>query len=353
MLWETTDPSKLAAIVAVTRRATALRPDIAGNWEALARLLLRTDQDDEAIAVLTEAVSNLPADPKLQLMLVDACRRAGRLELVQEALSRTPSPAVDDREFTALRLSLRSPTPQDAIRSATDALALDPTNPEAIAFLGGVARRSRHPESMVGVCQTALQRDPSHTLARYELALALSMLGRADDARQLIDLDRFVSVIDAPTPRAYGNATTFESELVAEINSNPTLRSDPAGKATKGGLQSGALPRAGDHAIVALLEQIRAAVDGYAADLTGEIGHPFAERRPGRARLRAWAVVVRGQGRQVAHIHPDGWLSGVYYVSVPRRDGRWRNCRFRAADRIRRRARRYRARPSDDGISRR
>src|SRR6476646_10216143 len=25
-----------------------------------------------------------------------------------------------------------------------------------------------------------------------------------------------------------------------------------------------------------------------------------------------------GDGRQAAHIHPYGWLSGVYYVSVPK-----------------------------------
>jgi len=31
-----------------------------------------------------------------------------------------------------------------------------------------------------------------------------------------------------------------------------------------------------------------------------------------------WAVVMDTEGHQLPHIHPAAWLSGVYYVELPR-----------------------------------
>ena len=59
------------------------------------------------------------------------------------------------------------------------------------------------------------------------------MLGRCEDARQLIDLDQFVSVTEVATPEGYANAEAFEAALAGEITHNPTLQPDPIGKATK------------------------------------------------------------------------------------------------------------------------
>ena len=30
-----------------------------------------------------------------------------------------------------------------------------------------------------------------------------------------------------------------------------------------------------------------------------------------------WSVVMDTQGHQLPHMHPDGWVSGVYYVELP------------------------------------
>ena len=34
-----------------------------------------------------------------------------------------------------------------------------------------------------------------------------------------------------------------------------------------------------------------------------------------------WATVLDEGGHQTPHIHPSGWLSGVYYVAIPPGDG--------------------------------
>ena len=34
--------------------------------------------------------------------------------------------------------------------------------------------------------------------------------------------------------------------------------------------------------------------------------------------LRLWGTVLQKDGRQTPHIHPLGWMSGVYYAKVPK-----------------------------------
>ena len=71
-----------------------------------------------------------------------------------------------------------------------------------------------------------------------------------------------------------------------------------------------------------ILDLIRSAVDAVEADLAEGLDHPFVENRPKRARLEAWAVVYPGDGRRILRtFSPDGWLSGVYYVSAPKGAG--------------------------------
>ena len=37
---------------------------------------------------------------------------------------------------------------------------------------------------------------------------------------------------------------------------------------------------------------------------------------PKRWQLTMWAIIIEAEGFQVPHIHPSGWLSGVYYVAA-------------------------------------
>ncbi len=45
--------------------------------------------------------------------------------------------------------------------------------------------------------------------------------------------------------------------------------------------------------------------------------HPMVAMRPDCTTLTSWAVAVNLGGHEEWHIHPDGWLSGVFYVEVP------------------------------------
>jgi Flp pilus assembly protein TadD len=316
------DKNNLAGVLAdLARQATVHRPSIAHSWEMLAHHLLQTGADEEALAVLAEAVAKHPAEPKLHLMLADAHTRVGQFDVARQVLDRAPAVPSADREMTIRRFELLMNTlaAKDAINIATQTLALEPTNTAALTALGQALRDAGRAEEMIPFCKAALERKPGHTCARYELAFALAVLERSDEARHLIDLDQFITVTDVPAPECYATAEAFVAAIAGEILRNPTLKPDPVGKATKGGLHTvRPLPHAGDQVIGLVLDLIRQAVDVFDANLPEGLDHPFVKRRPMQAWLHAWAVVHPGDGLQVAHIHPDGWLSGVFYVSVPK-----------------------------------
>ena len=322
MLWydDLHSGKHLPAIIDLARKAATLRPDIVKNWCMLASFLIQAGEHEQAITVLTEAISKLPPDPRLYEMLARANHQAPRGDLPREVLERAPPIPIDDRGTIVSRFELlmKSRIADDEAQVAIDALALDPLNSHALLVLGRVSRNSGRPQVIVPFCKTALQRHPGHSRARYELAVAFAMLGRSEQARQLIDLDRFVKIIDLAPPESYATAERFMNALTSEIISNPTLKPDPVDKATKGGFQTSGLPQRSDRAVCTVLELIRATVDKFEVNLPAGLRDPFVTERPRQAWLHAWAVVYPGDGRQMSHIHDDGWLSGVYYVSVPK-----------------------------------
>jgi hypothetical protein len=67
---------------------------------------------------------------------------------------------------------------------------------------------------------------------------------------------------------------------------------------------------------------IRTAIAGYidkrAALFADSVpDQPMAAMRPENLTLTSWTVAVNMDGHEEWHIHPDGWLSGVFYVDVP------------------------------------
>jgi len=59
------------------------------------------------------------------------------------------------------------------------------------------------------------------------------------------------------------------------------------------------------------------AAQEYQAGNPVDATHPYLADPPELGGLVVWSVVMETQGHQVPHIHPSGWLSGVYYADLP------------------------------------
>jgi uncharacterized protein (TIGR02466 family) len=172
----------------------------------------------------------------------------------------------------------------------------------------------------LALCDSLLAEKPGHTHATYLKAITLTRLGRDEEACRLISIDRLIAMEQLSTPTGYPDTQAFHHALTAEIEANPTLDGQRSGKAGHDSLQTRILRQPGAVAVEALLGEIRNAVDAYESCLLAS-DDPFARSRPRRARLEPWAMVSPGDGWQSSHIHPAGWLTGVYYVAAPLPEG--------------------------------
>jgi uncharacterized protein (TIGR02466 family) len=108
--------------------------------------------------------------------------------------------------------------------------------------------------------------------------------------------------------------------LAEELLAHPSLRYDRGQKTTRDGGQTGNLTGAStpqlQRFVAALREEITVRIASAAARYAAA-HHPLANTAPARWQLNLWATVLRTQGHQAAHLHPSGWMSGVYYVALP------------------------------------
>jgi hypothetical protein len=155
---------------------------------------------------------------------------------------------------------------------------------------------------------------------------ALAVIGTAwrltNDVRgeDLHRYDHFVRVFDLAPPKGYADMTSFNRDLDIALSAlhsdtrehiDQTLRN---GTQTLGDLFARGLP---------LVEALRArfveAVQTYVSELPPSSDHPFLIRRGGKFGFSgSWSSRLKSQGFHANHIHPGGWISSAYYVSVPR-----------------------------------
>ncbi|GGB64327.1 hypothetical protein GCM10011505_50970 [Tistrella bauzanensis] len=106
------------------------------------------------------------------------------------------------------------------------------------------------------------------------------------------------------------------------ILTHSALVQSPADKPTHGrNLRLEGLAGMAHPAIRNLLSIIRRHVDQYLADRFAS-AHPLIGRRPKAARLQGWALVLTDDGHEETHIHPQGWLTVIYYARVPQPSAR-------------------------------
>ena len=209
----------------------------------------------------------------------------------------------------ARRILVRLGRTEEAVRIG----AADVNDPDSFALRA--AELEDDPEALLGFCDATLERAPGASYALHGRVEALTRLGRHREAVEALALEDLLWREHPPVPAGFPSEDAFLATLVEEIAGNPTLHADPAGHASRRGVRTRVFPLPGDLAAPALLSVIRAEIDRYLERLPD--GHPWVAAQPTRARLNPWALIFEGDGRQVRHLHPGSWLTGVYYVCSP------------------------------------
>jgi hypothetical protein len=75
---------------------------------------------------------------------------------------------------------------------------------------------------------------------------------------------------------------------------------------------------AGHDLVKRLQSRIREAITRYIADMKADGSHPLLARRSRDfGYTGSWSSRLRDCGFHTNHVHPEGWISSCYYVSLP------------------------------------
>jgi len=196
--------------------ARAIELDAKGNHSA-------------ALALLWEAAGLSPRDPEIQNTLGEALDRIGALDAAIAAyrVAVHENPQFRKASNNLILALVKAGKGEEAVQRARDLAAQAPSDPDRY-FTLGLAQSEQNIDDAMKSFRRALEIDPRHALARYNLALALN---RTDRTTEAIEEMKKTLAID---PRAesrymlgvmYSHQGEFDAairELKAAIANNET-----------------------------------------------------------------------------------------------------------------------------------
>lgn len=310
---------RFAEARAAYEAALALRPDHLGVLLGLAEVHAALDSPAEALKLARRAAELRPGDGHLlakQAGFEKLCGRTSEaLESAQRAVAIDPQngPALEGlvevlRETGDLKPALEAF--RRALAGAPGSLELCAGFARLCLELGDAAEAGR-------LCEDGLIHHPGNAKLLALLCSALTEQESWDCLSALADCDRLMLQKQWAAVPGYASVADFNAALAAHIENHPSLQYERHGTATRLGRHTGELLIEPKGPMAAFEQLICDAVAAYDGAIQPDPQHPFLANPPARWSLNVWALVMDGQGYQISHIHPSGWLSGVYYVSVP------------------------------------
>jgi tetratricopeptide (TPR) repeat protein len=311
------DEGRVEEAAVAFRKATQLRPDYAPAHFNLGNAYLADGRFREAEEAVGRALflddRLAPAHNTLGLLLLKQGREDEALASFRRSLEVDPD-QVDARRNIANIKTSRGEL-DSAIEDYRQILALKPDDPDINLGLGDALVKTGKAAEALAHIDVKLALDPADATALSIKYAALAVSGDRESEAYLVDYEHLIGRREINDIGEFASLEGLNAALAEHVASQPLLRED---KTTVHGLKTDEV-LGGDEPAIALIRdfihrEIRHRIEHIAVDPS----HPFAAGRPRKYRLRAWGVQMWQRGHQIPHIHPHAWLSGVYYVKLPR-----------------------------------
>ncbi|MBA2588246.1 MAG: tetratricopeptide repeat protein [Alphaproteobacteria bacterium] len=315
-----------------------------------AETLQNLDRFDEAVAVFEEEIARTPADPGLHHDYNALLYQLGRSGEFLKSYDRSPQ----SRDLLLGKASFltREKRTAEAHSLYAEQLARDPGDRlAAIGVAQSLTAMGRHAEAVVlyesllarhgddaglfgiaaepallggdpqkaaWLCERGLASAPHHGSCLALLSIASRMLEDGRD-ESLNGYDTLVRSFDLEPPEGFSDMAAFNAELNGDLDRLHPNSRELIDQSLRGGTQTpGHLFPTGLALVAKLKQRIDQAVTRYIAELDEDAAHPLLSRRRRDFRYSgSWSSRLKDSGFHVNHIHPDGWISSCYYVSVP------------------------------------
>ncbi len=301
---------KLAPLLIEAADRGGLRPGLA---EQLAGVLFRLERWRDLIDRFAPLLASGAASGPVLEFVGRAAMECGDLELAQDALRKAVA-AGHARAFGPLgQAQLRLGRADDAFASALGGLDADPADAPSLAIVARRLLESDDRDRLWTICEGLRARGVWGGYLPSAMTLAAATPDRIRQMAAAIDWPAWLHAerLDTPDGLAQG--------VAAEILSHPNLRALPSVRSTLGaGLRVEGLEADVRPGLATLHQQIAASVNRYVAERQRLVDSPMIATQPAALALVSWGLAVTQDGHEDWHVHPSGWLSGVYYAATPR-----------------------------------
>jgi tetratricopeptide (TPR) repeat protein len=198
------------------------------------------------------------------------------------------------------------------------AIEAEPNNLVHRQEFGFALLRGRQPADALTIFEGALSLSPFDQLLLAGITLALREMGDPRYA-ELVDFAKYVRVYDLGSAGGARDAAAFNEQLAQELDALHLAMAEPIDQTLRGGTQTtGVLFDEKTPAIRQLKLRVEAAIRDYLGQLPDAAWHPMATRKTADFRFAgSWSCRLSPDGYHHNHVHPQGWISSVYYARLP------------------------------------
>ena len=342
--------NKHAEALESLERVRALTAELPSLDQRRINSLYQLGRYEECLALYQKLIARNPADPEVHGAYNSLLYRLGRTDEFLASYDRAPQtreillgkarllslakrgPEVDQVYSTLLA---RDPLDQAAMAGWASNLMLMGRYRESMAAFetvisrrgapagafggaAGAALMAGDPQKAEHFCQSGLRLNPFDQMCLALLGTAWRLKGDERD-EELNGYDRFIRVFDLEPPQGFSSMEDFNAELGAYLDRLHPKADAYLEQSLNGGSQTEGMLFGAGHALVERLRtRIEEALFSYVSDLAPNPQHPFLARHSKKfVYTGAWSCLMRGHGFHTNHLHPEGWISSAYYVTVP------------------------------------
>lgn len=304
------DAGRFDEALAAYREAVRVKPELIEPHSAMASLLPQLGRGGEALNSLRDALLRSPQTGALWVEAMAVARGHQAWDQLLELAAQAEARFGIDTMITAFAANALTALGRDdeALARIDAALEAEPTYPPGHTIRAHILLRKGDPAGAAEAAMTAARLLPKDQSSWALLGVAWRLL---DDEREhwLCDYDNLVIPIDLG----------LDPRLLGVLEGRHQLAAHPADQSLRGGTQTrGNLFEADDPVVGGLARATKAAIEQRIAALQPDPTHPFLGRIAGAVSFpTSWSVRLASSGFHISHIHPAGWLSSAYYVSLP------------------------------------
>ncbi len=301
------------------RKALKLQPDYMEAERRLCDALFVAERFEDAEKHYRALLDKTPKNVGLMITLADMLDTQGKwdaaIELYNQALELQPKEAVI---YIKLANTLNQVARhKEAEEKINVALELRPDLHSTHIANAYIQLSLGKPDEGLGAANRALELFPGETTALAWKITALDQLGGGEEYDRYMNFDQFVRPEWVDIPDGFKTMDEFNLALVNHVENHPNLFEFEHYEVTRFGKEVKDIYSEPMGPVAQLKAAMEKQVENYIANLPDDPDNQFIAAAPKKWRIKSWANILAGPGRQIAHMHGEAWLSGCYYVCLP------------------------------------